>query len=107
MLDAWHLIRSGGSAADIEAVATRIFGVQLDDAPRQPQENLVEETMHSRLLPGEGDADVVGVIRALRAGGCVAPLGVEVFSDALLEIGAEEVAGRCFRAVRECVERSR
>jgi len=106
MLDAWHLIRSGGSAADVEAVATRIFGVQLDDAPEQPEQNLVEETMHSRLLPGEGDADVVGVIRALRAGGCVAPLGVEVFSDAFLEVGAEEVAGRCFRAVRECVERS-
>lgn len=107
LLDAWHLIRSGGNATEVEAVAKRVLGVQLDDAPHQSEENLVEETLHRRLLPGEGGADVAGIIRALREGGSTAPLGVEVFSDVLSALEPTEAARRAYRAVRECVEKSR
>ncbi|MBW2389141.1 MAG: sugar phosphate isomerase/epimerase [Deltaproteobacteria bacterium] len=106
MLDVWHLIRSGGSASEVEAVAERVLGVQLDDAPHRSEENLVEETMHRRLLPGEGDADVAGVIRALREGGSSAPLGVEVFSDVLAALEPGEAAELAYRAARACVEKS-
>jgi sugar phosphate isomerase/epimerase len=107
MLDAWHLCRSGGSAKDVEACARRIFGVQLDDAVETAEDNPVEETMHRRLLPGEGVAGVPEIIRALREGGSTAPLGVEVFSDTLTALAPDEVAQRAYRAVSECVAKSR
>ncbi len=107
MLDAWHLFRSGGTASDVLAAAPHIFGVQLDDAPATPAENIVLETTNARLLPGEGDADVPGILRALREGGAPAPLGVEVFSKALNELPAAEVARRAYAAVQSCLEKSR
>ena len=107
MLDAWHLYRSGGTPSEVEAVASRIFGVQLDDAPEQPEENLAAETTMRRLLPGEGSADVPAIIRALRAGGSTAPLGVEVFSETLSELEPAEVAKRAFEAATDCVQKSR
>jgi sugar phosphate isomerase/epimerase len=106
MLDVWHLYRSGGTLCEVEAIAPRIFGVQLDDAPQQPEENLVEETMLHRLLPGDGDADVPAVIHALRKGGSSAPLGIEVFSETLATLEPEEIARRSFAAASRCVTES-
>lgn len=93
--------------AAVESAAPLIFGVQLDDAPEKTAEDLVEETLHARLLPGDGDANAAGVVRALTAGGCTAPLGVEVFSDELNRLTVGEVARRAYRAVNETIERSR
>lgn len=106
MLDVWHLTRSGGGPKDVEALAHLVRGVQLDDAPTKPGDNIVLETMRERLLPGEGDADVPGVIRALRAGGCTAPLGVEVFSDVLAALPPDETATRSYAAASRCVKMS-
>lgn len=107
MLDVWHLYRSGGSALDVERAASRIFGVQLNDAPEAVPDNLVEETMHARRLPGEGDAGVPQIIRALRTGGSKAPLGVEVFSKELRSLSPFRAAQLAYRAARACVEQSR
>lgn len=107
MFDAWHWFRSGGTLAEIEAAAPWIRGVQLDDAPAVPAENIMLETTTSRLLPGEGDADVPAVLRALREGGSRAPLGVEVFSQQLIDLPAAEAARRAHDAVRSCLEKSR
>jgi sugar phosphate isomerase/epimerase len=107
MLDVWHLFRSGGTTAAVESAASIVLGVQLDDAPETPAEDLVEETLNARLLPGDGDADAAGVVRALLAGGCTAPLGVEVFSDELNRLAVDEVARRAHRAVTRTIERAR
>jgi sugar phosphate isomerase/epimerase len=107
MLDVWHLFRSGGSAADIAAVAPRIYGVQLDDAPTEPAENLMFETTTARLLPGEGDAGVADILRALREGGSPAPLGVEVFAESLKQQPAAAVARQAYEATQSCIEASR
>lgn len=107
MLDVWHLYRSGGTAKDVEAAANYVFGVQLDDAPSEAEENLVTETMTRRLLPGEGSADVPSIIAALRKGGSTAPLGVEVFSEALAALDPNEIARRAFEAATNCVKKSR
>lgn len=58
----------------------RIVGIQLSDAPAVPAiADVAKECMSSRLWPGEGDTEVAATVRHLRAGGCAAPLGVEVF----------------------------
>ena len=107
MLDAWHLFRSGGRPADVEAAAHRVLGVQLDDAPAEVPDNLVLETTNARLLPGEGDAGVPEILRALRTGGCRAPLGVEVFSQRLRALSPADVARRAYRAASDCLAKSR
>ena len=63
--------------------------------------------MQRRRLPGEGDIDLPGVLRALREGGSRAPLGVEVFSDALGALPVGEVARRARAAVGAVVAEAR
>ena len=42
-----------------------VSAIQMNDATAQPWDDLTKETVHNRLLPGEGAIDLVGVIRAL------------------------------------------
>jgi len=107
MFDVWHHYRGGGSAEAMRRAAPRVLGIQLDDAPAQAESNPVEETLHRRLLPGEGDAGVAELIRILDVGGCRAPLGVEVFCDDLASLPAAEVAQRCADATRRVVAEAR
>jgi 4-hydroxyphenylpyruvate dioxygenase len=57
-----------------------VLGIQINDAPAQAEADLIDETLHRRLAPGDGDIDLAGLLRHLAAGGCDAPVGVEVFS---------------------------
>jgi len=98
MLDAWHRFRSG--SPDTLIPPARVLGIQLSDAPARPEPDPITETLHRRLVPGEGDADLVGLLRHLAAGGCTAPIGVEVFSDDLAELPVREVARRLATATR-------
>jgi sugar phosphate isomerase/epimerase len=101
MLDTWHHFRGDTQDARLRDLpGARILGVQLNDAPRQAAPNPIEETMHARLLPGDGDIDLPGVISALRAIGSPAPFGVEVFSDELLTLPVEEAGRRAGAAAR-------
>lgn len=114
LLDTWHHYRSGGGLADLtEDVMRRVNGIQISDAPAPPQPDqtppadvgartaaLMDETMHRRLLPGQGAADVAATLRTLRAAGVDAPVGVEVFSDALAAQGVHEAARTAATAAR-------
>ena len=107
MFDVWHHFRGGGSDESLRRVAPRVLGIQLDDAPAEAEANLVDETLHRRLLPGEGDAGVANLIRILDAGGCQAPLGVEVFQDGLNDLPPAEVAQRVAEAARAVIAEAR
>ena len=97
MLDSWHLQRSGGSVSEVPAAA--VNGIQISDAPAAAEEDVVQETLHRRRLPGDGDVDLVGLLGHLQRGGCGAPIGVEVFSD---EISALPLPTALERVVESC-----
>lgn len=79
-LDPWHFFRSGGTLAQLAATpASRIGCVQLCDAPLAPDGDALRETTTARLLPGEGELDLTGLIATLDAIGSTAPITVEVF----------------------------
>lgn len=81
-LDAWHFFRSGSTLDQLWRIpGHRIHAIQLCDAPATPQPDLWTELMTARLLPGEGDIDLAGLVRTLSAIGCTAPVGVEVFHE--------------------------
>ena len=92
-VDTWHCARTGTTADDLRALpAERVLAIQLDDAPQRAEDNLIDATLHDRLLPGEGELDLAGYLGALRDIGVRAPVGVEVFSDALHASGPRGAA---------------
>jgi len=100
-VDAWHFFRAGGDFDALRAVpGSRVLGIQLDDGPAVAEDNLVRATLHERLLPGDGVFDLDALVAALRTMGAVAPIGVEVFSDALHARGAVAAARAAGDATR-------
>jgi sugar phosphate isomerase/epimerase len=107
-VDAWHLVRSGSQLAELaEVPGDLILGIQLNDGPALPEENLVEATLRHRLLPGDGGFDLTGLIRTLAATGTTAPLGVEVFNDGLQALSAAEAALLAGQSTRRVLEAAR
>lgn len=83
LVDALHLHRSGGDRSQLATIPNgRLAYAQLCDAPnRAPAPGaLAEEARHARLMPGDGELDLVGFVAALPAG---VPVSVEVQSDEL------------------------
>ncbi len=104
-IDAWHLVRAGIALDELAAVpGPLILGIQLDDGPLRAEANLIEATLHHRQLPGEGEFDLHGIVSALLATGTTAPIGVEVFSDALHELPADQAARAAARTTRSALE---
>lgn len=107
LVDSWHFFRGN---PDWDALARvpgeRVTGVQLADAPSRPGADRIAETLHERLLPGEGALDLPRLVAALREIGADAPLGVEVFSDALHAISPDEVARRARGAIGRVLARA-
>jgi sugar phosphate isomerase/epimerase len=66
-----------------------VFAVQIGDAPAIPAADLAHESLHERLIPGEGELDLGAFLRAILAAGTPPLIGPEVFSDRTQEIPAE------------------
>lgn len=68
LLDALHLIRSGGQPQDLATLAPGLIrSVQLSDAPlaAPPEEGIIEEARNRRLAPGLGELPLLALLRAL------------------------------------------
>jgi sugar phosphate isomerase/epimerase len=103
-IDAWHYFRSGSDDGLLGAIpGSRILGVQLCDAPRDPEDHPVHATLHDRLLPGDGELDLGSLLSTLRHTGCRAPIGIEVFSDLLHQLPPVEVGVRAGEALRSAL----
>jgi len=105
MCDLWHHVRGpDGGAAAFDGAA--VVAVQVGDVAPVASCDVVHEMMHGRRLPGEGAADLVGLLRALRASGCVAPIEVEVYSDELAALEPVDAARRAHAALTRQLERA-
>ena len=83
MVDYWHVFRAGTTLDELSASleADKVFGVELNDAAAEVRGTLFEDTRDNRRLCGQGDQDVTGFIRSLKALGFDGPWGVEILSD--------------------------
>lgn len=81
ILDSFHTL---GRKIDPDTIrripGDRIFFVQLADAPAIEMD-LLYWSRHFRNMPGEGDLDVAGFMRAVVATGYAGPLSLEIFND--------------------------
>lgn len=95
--DVLHLMRSGGSIAELAAAPPEfIFYGQIADGPAIcTAETLDEEASGERLLVGEGVFDVAGFVAALPAN---CPISIEIPRNHA--IGQESMASRAGRAVQ-------
>ena len=81
ILDSFHTLGRGIAPSTIRSIpGDKIFFVQLADAPAIPMD-LLYWSRHFRNMPGEGDLDVAGFMRAVVATGYDGPLSLEIFND--------------------------
>ncbi|KGJ02857.1 4-hydroxyphenylpyruvate dioxygenase [Paracoccus halophilus] len=81
ILDSFHTLGRKIDPGSIRTIpGDRIFFVQLADAPAIDMD-LLYWSRHFRNMPGEGDLDVTGFMRAVLATGYAGPLSLEIFND--------------------------
>ena len=101
VIDAWHLFRSGARPDLLRELPPTIFALQLADAPLAAPADLAHESLHARLLPGEGELDLDGFVAAALAGGTPPLIGPEVFSDRSGALPAEQLGRLLGNRTRE------
>lgn len=104
-IDSLHVIRGGGSWADIAALPPeRIRHVQLNDGPLASPVDRTEEAVFGRRLPGEGEFDLRALLPLLPAHATIA---VEAPSRSLSALPATERAHRLMDAMRALFDPAR
>lgn len=107
-LDSWHFFRSGSSFALLESIpGSRIHTVQINDAPAQPEADLLHETMNGRLVPGQGSFDLTSFIRTLDRIGSTAPISVEIFSTEFNTMPMAQAIASWAPAARDIIRKAR
>lgn len=101
-VDALHFDRSGGRPGDMaEVPAAWLAYLHLCDAPgdwSREREDMLHVAVRERLFPGEGDIDLVGLLRAMPRG---IPLALEIPTATLARsMGAADRVNRAVQATR-------
>lgn len=106
MFDCWHHHRSGGQPSDVLVVpGEKFFALQLDDAMAEPMDDILDETLNYRLLPGEGCIDLLGTLRNLESIGAQLAYDVEVFKDSLRSKTAAERGRKLFEYSNSVIQK--
>ncbi|MDF3418900.1 sugar phosphate isomerase/epimerase and 4-hydroxyphenylpyruvate domain-containing protein [Sulfitobacter sp. KE29] len=81
ILDSFHTLARRIDPETIRRIpGDKIFFVQLADAPAIDMD-LLYWSRHFRNMPGEGDLDVTGFMKAVMATGYTGPISLEIFND--------------------------
>jgi sugar phosphate isomerase/epimerase len=89
--DTWHFWRAKPDHELLAQIpANKITEVQLADAKKEQQGDLLNDLLHHRLLPGDGDFDLKTTVKVLRDIGAYNSVGPELFSDAMDKLDHQE-----------------
>ncbi|UTW05984.1 TIM barrel protein [Pseudomonas benzenivorans] len=119
-LDTWHVNHiSTITYDDIAALKPgNIVAVELDDGfvPEPELQHVfnevgspgfIEQTVNLRRIPGDGNFDVVGFIKAVKASGYTGPWGNEILSEEYRRLPKEIAYRRVFNATSEHMEKAK
>ena len=96
-IDTWHMCKLGISPDDLRAVPARHLGwVELSDGLYENMDDLIDETVNHRRLPGKGEFPIADYVQACRDAGYDGPWGVEVLSDDLRNRPIDEIFDRAY-----------
>jgi sugar phosphate isomerase/epimerase len=100
LLDSFHVFRAGTTLDDLRKSLTGeiIFGVELDDAAEHPVGALLEDSIHQRLLCGEGTFDNIGLVQTVVDIGFRGPWGTEIISRTHRALPLDEALDKARRA---------
>jgi sugar phosphate isomerase/epimerase len=83
-IDTWHMSKLGIAPDDLRRIPLEYLSwVELSDGRLENLDDLVDETVNHRELPGEGEIDLHAYVEACRDHGYAGPWGVEVLSEEL------------------------
>ena len=103
--DIWHYYRSGPDPLLLSQIpAAKIFTVQLSDGRLPAHDDLLVD-LYQRLVPGDGDLDVGGIVATLDGMGALGEVGLEIFGPALTAQPPLEIGRRSTRALRSVLLR--
>jgi sugar phosphate isomerase/epimerase len=96
-IDTWHMAKLGISPDDLRRIPPKLLTwVELSDGHFQNLDDLVDETVNHRELPGEGEFDIPGYVEACRELGYPGPWGVETLSEDLRRLPIEQAFQRAY-----------
>jgi sugar phosphate isomerase/epimerase len=96
-IDTWHMGKLGIAPEDLRRIPLEYLSwVELSDGQSHDMDDLVDETVNHRRLPGEGEFDIPGYVEVAREVGYEGPWGVEVLSEALRSLPIEEAFQRSY-----------
>jgi sugar phosphate isomerase/epimerase len=96
-IDTWHMSKLGITPDDLQSIPlSRLGWVELSDGFYESMDDLIDETVNHRQLPGEGEFPIPEYIAACRDIGYDGPWGVEVLSDELRNLPIEQIFERSY-----------
>jgi sugar phosphate isomerase/epimerase len=96
-IDTWHMSKLGIAPEELLRIpAEYLRWVELSDGQFQNMEDELDEVTNRRRLPGEGEFDIPGYIKACQQAGYPGPWGVEVLSEDLRALPIEQEFERAY-----------
>jgi sugar phosphate isomerase/epimerase len=105
-VDSWHFTRSTNNLDDLRRLpGEKVMATQWNDGPTaSPHSNSAEDYLQdcltNRVVPGDGEFELVEIARILDSIGSTAPIGVEVCSADLWAASADHAAQVSAEAMR-------
>ncbi|MEA5457018.1 sugar phosphate isomerase/epimerase [Sinomonas sp. JGH33] len=107
LVDVWHFFNTGAKLSFLDHLeCSRIAAVQLNDGPRV-HNDFLQQARRARMLPGQGELGVHGLLERLLALGYTGPWFVEVSTPEFRALGARDAAEQAVTAARRAVEAAR
>ncbi len=98
-IDTWHMSKLGIEPMDMLRIPLEYLSwVELSDGLLDDMDDLIDETVNHRALPGEGEFDVRSYVEACHEHGYEGPWGVEVLSDELRNNPIDVIFRRAYEA---------
>jgi sugar phosphate isomerase/epimerase len=96
-IDTWHMGKLGIAPDELRRIPGRYLSwVELSDGRRENMDDLIDETVNHRRLPGEGEFDLRAYIAVCEDCGYGGPWGVEVLSEELRNQPLEQIFRRAY-----------
>jgi sugar phosphate isomerase/epimerase len=101
--DNWHFERGGNPASALTMLqADKVAVIQLSDGMTAPAaDDYFDETMYLRQVPGDGEWDVVTMLKTLRGHGVSAPWSIEVLSYDIAALPAKTAASVLYQSLED------
>jgi len=98
LVDTWHFTHSADTWEDLDDLPlSELAYVQFDDHPALASDDLVEETLQRRVMPGQGTFELERFCARIRAKGYTGPVSCEVLSAVTREADIDVVTRQVFQ----------